>query len=179
MPATNLIEVVKTDEQAEVINIAYVKTYLGIETSVHDTLLNSLIKSAREEFEKVSQVSVIERTVETIWSEAYTFVRLPLVPNRDIISVKDFDDTNLTLAIEYKVQGANEKRIIGNFSNGLKVTYTTGYGVDNTPEDIKLAITKNVVENFEMRTGIGATNAKLLPNNWRKTAIKYRPLWMF
>lgn len=178
MPVTNLIEVIKSEDEAEVIDVSYVKTYLGIETTIHDTLLNRLIIAARQEFENVSQVSVVSRQVTAIWSDAYTFVRLPYIPHGDIITVKNANDTVLVLDADYTIQGIKEKRIYGDFPNGLKVNYHAGYNSD-TPEDIKLAITKNVVENFEMRTGISATNAKLLPNNWRKTAIKYRPLWMF
>lgn len=179
MPVTNLIEVISSDEEAEVVDATYVKRYLGIETAVHDTLLDTLIVSAREEFEKASQVSVIKRQVTAIWSEAYTFVRLPLIPHGTIISVKNTADTVLVLDSNYTVQGTKEKRIYGDFSSGLKVNYDAGYEAADVPELIKLAITKNVVENFEIRTGISAKNTTLLPNNWRKVALKYRPTWMF
>lgn len=178
MAITNLIEVIKSEDEVEVIDAAYVKTYLGIETTVHDTLLGRLIIVARQEFEQVSQISVAERQLTAIWSEAYTFVRLPYMPHGTIISVKDGADTALVLNIDYKVQGSKEKRIYGDFANGLKVNYHAGYNSD-TPEDIKLAMTKNVVENFEMRTGISAKNTTLLPNNWRKVALRHRPTWIF
>ena len=123
MPITNLIEVISSDEQAEVVDATYVKRYLGIETAVHDDLLGTLITSAREEFEKASQVSVIKRQVTAIWSEAYTFVRLPMMPHGTIISVKNTVDTALVLDTDYKVQGSKEKRIYGDFANGLKVKF--------------------------------------------------------
>ena len=178
MPITNLIEVIKSEDEAEVIDIPYVKRYLGIETAVHDTLLTQLIIVARQEFEQASQVSVVSRQVTAIWSEAYTSVVLPLIPPGTIISVKDIDDTVLVLDSDYKVQGSKQKRIYGDFPNGLKVNYHAGYNSD-TPEEIKLAMTKNVVENFEMRTGISSKNITLLPNNWRNVAINYRPTWIF
>lgn len=179
MAITNLIEVIKSDEETEVVDAAYVKTYLGIETTVHDTLLGRLIISARQDFEKLSQISVVERQVTAIWSEAYTFVRLPYTPHGTIISVKNTEDTVLILDTDYKVQGSKEKRIYGDFINGLKVNYHAGYDVAEVPENIKLAITKKVVEDFEIRTGISAKNTTLLPNNWRKVAISYRPTWIF
>lgn len=179
MPITNLIEVIKSTNESEVIDSSYVKTYIGIETNVHDILLNRLIIAAREEFEKVSQISVVERQITAIWSEAYTFVRLPYIPHGSIISVKNSADTALILDTDYKVQGSKQKRIYGNFINGLKVNYNAGYDVSDVPEEVKLAITKIVVENFEMRTGISAKNAYLLPNNWRKVAVSYRPTWIF
>ncbi len=179
MPITNLIEVIKSEDEAEVIDIAYVKRYLGIETAVHDTLLNQLIIVARQEFEKASQVSVVERQITAIWSEAYTFVRLPYIPHGTIISVKNTADTVLVPDTDYKVQGSKEKRIYGDFASGLKVNYHVGYDAAEVPEDIKLAMTKNVVENFEMRTGISVKSTTLLPNNWRKVALRYRPTWIF
>lgn len=179
MPITNLIEVVKSPNESEVIDSSYVKTYLGIETNVHDILLNRLIISAREEFEKVSQVAVVNRQITAIWSEAYKYVRLPYMPHGDIISVKNTNNTLLILDTDYKVQGVTEKRIYGDFPAGLKVNYHAGFDSSEIPEDIKLAITKNVVENFEVRTGISAKNVYLLPNNWRKVAASYRPTWIF
>ena len=179
MPITNLIEVSFSDEEAEVIDIAYAKRFLSIETAVHDTLLNELIISGREEFEKASQMSVIKRQVTAIWSEAYTFARLPYMPHGTIISVKKADETALVIDTDYTVQGLKEKRIYGNFPKGLIINYNAGYEANEVPELIKLAIVKNVTENFEIRTGISAKNTMLLPNNWRKVAIKYRPTWMF
>jgi len=180
MAITNLIEVVLSEDETEVIDIAYVKTYATIETDSFDTLLNSLIIAARQEIEKYSQVSIVERQITAEWSEAYDFVRLPYMPHGTIITVKDGDDTLLTLDSDYKVKGTKQKIIYGNFTKGLKVNYHAGYGSD-TPQALKLAMTKNVIENFEQRTGITISNnnASLLPNNWRKVALAYRPTWIF
>jgi len=180
MPVTNLIEVICSDDEAEVIDLEYVKRYATIETDVHDDLLNTLIISAREELEKYTQVSIVSRKVTAEWSEAYGFVRLPYSPHGTIITVKDGEDIELVLNEDYKVKGTKEKIIYGNFLKGLKVNYHAGYNSD-TPDALKLAMTKNVIENFEQRLGINVSNnnATLLPNNWRKVALAYRPSWIF
>lgn len=180
MPATNLIEVVLSDEEAEVIDLNYVKRYATIETDVHNTLLSSLIISARQEVERFAQISIVSRQITAEWSEAYEFVRLPYAPHGSIITVKDGDNNLLTLDSDYKVKGTKHKMIYGDFSNGLKVNYHAGYNSD-TPDSLKLAMTKNVLENFELRTGINISNnnASLLPNNWRNVALLYRPTWVF
>lgn len=173
MPITNLIDISVVEEQAEVIDLAYVKEYLVISTDSFDLLLNDLIKAARIEVEKLAQISIVEKTIKAEWSEAYEFVNLPNPKINSVISVKDGNDID----VYHTKKGIEKVRIIGNFPSGLKVEYTTGYG-SSTPEDLKLAIVKKISEDFEYRTGTSLETNNLLPNNWRATAINYRPTWL-
>lgn len=173
MPITNLIDISVVEEQAEVIDLAYVKKYLVISTDSFDSLLNDLIKAARIEVEKLAQISIVEKTIKAEWSEAYEFVNLPNPKINSVISVKDGNDID----VYHTKKGIDKVRIIGDFPSGLKVEYTTGYG-SSTPEDLKLAIVKKISEDFEHRTGTSLETNNLLPNNWRVTAINYRPTWL-
>ncbi len=178
--ATNLISVEREITGAEVVDVAFVKRFLSISTDVHNTLLNDLIISAREEIEQVAGISIVEQTITAEWTEAYGETKLPNPKILSIVSVKNGLSEDLTLNTGYKVFGQSKKTIIGDFPKGLIVEYKAGYG-SNTPNDLKLAIAKHVTENFEIRTGIsiGNQSANLLPNNWRNTAINYRPTWIF
>jgi len=180
MAQTNLIDVTREITGAEVCNIAFVKRYLSISTDTHDDLLNDLIIAAREEVERASCLSLVLQTIRAEWSAAYGDTRLINPKVIAITSVKDGNGNTLTLDLDYKLKGQDKKIITGDFPNGLVLVYTAGYGV-NTPTDLRLAITKHVAENFEVRTGISlsGTNMKLLPNNWRTTVAMYRPTWIF
>ncbi len=176
MPTTNLIDVSESAVE-ELINLDYIKRYSSIDTDMHDILLESLLKSAIKEIETFAGISITKKTIRAEWSEAYTYVNLPKPIINEIVTVKDGEDNALTLNTNYKVRGQDKKRIYGDFSNGLVVTYNAGYGVD-CPDDLKLAIVKNVADNFEQRTGIVFNNSNLLPNSWHTIAIKYRPTWV-
>jgi uncharacterized phiE125 gp8 family phage protein len=175
--ATNLIDVSFSNEGNEVIDLTYVKSFASISTATHDVLLNNLIKSARIEIEKVAQISIVTKTVRAEWSEAYGAIKLPNPKILTITTVTDGDEVAQVLDTNYKVRGGEKKTIYGDFPNGLIATYTAGYGND-TPEDLKMCIAKHVLENFEQRTGIAAGQSSLLPNNWRVTALNYRPTWI-
>jgi uncharacterized phiE125 gp8 family phage protein len=176
MATTNLIDVTFSSEGSEVVDLTYVKLYAAISTSTHDTLLTSLIKAARIEIEKLASISIVTKTVRAEWDYVNESVVLPYPKINSITSLVSGEDT-LTLDTDYTVKGSSKKTIYGTFVNGLVATYTAGYG-DSTPEDLKLAIAKHALENFEQRTGIVTNSSNVLPNNWRVTALNYRPTWL-
>ena len=173
---TNLIDVSFSNEGSEVIDLTYVKTYAIISTDSFDTLLTDLIKSARMEVEKTAQISIVTKTVRAEWSEVSDNCILPYPKINSITSLVS-GTTTLILDSDYKVKGQDKKTIYGTFSDGLVATYTAGYG-SNTPEDLKRCIAKKVLEDFEQRTGISSNQSYLLPNNWQKVALSYRPTWL-
>jgi uncharacterized phiE125 gp8 family phage protein len=176
MATTNLIDVTFSSIGSEVVDLAYVKLYAAISTSTHDTLLTSLIKAARVEIEKLASIAIVTKTVRAEWDYVNESVVLPYPIINSINSVVSGEDT-LVLDADYIVKGSKKKTIYGTFVNGLVVTYTAGYG-SSTPEDLKLAIVKHVVDNFVQRYGISLSSSSILPNNWRTIALNYRPTWM-
>jgi len=176
---TNLIDVSISDEGSEVVDLTYVKLYCQIDGSNHDALLMTLIKSARQDVEKYADISIVTKTIRAEWTSVSEYAILPKPRINDIDSVFDSQENELFLDSAYQIRGQDKKRIIGDFSNGLVVTYGAGYGTD-VPEDLKMSITKKVLMDFEARTGLSVSNSQslLLPNSWEKTAIAYRPTWM-
>ena len=177
MPKTILYDVSISNEGNEVVELSFVKSFAGISTNTFDTLLTSLIKTARQEVEQYASISIVTKTIRAEWTETSQYVDLPYPLIGSITSVVS-DGATLVLDTGYTVKGQDKKRIYGTFPKGLVVTYAAGYGV-NLPEDLKLCITKNVAENFEQRSGFAFNQVALLPNNWRNVAMKYRPKWMF
>ena len=173
---TNLIDVSFSSEGNEAIDLTYVKSFASISTTTHDTLLTNLIKAARIEIENLAQISVITKTVRAEWSYVSESVVLPY-PKIGAITSLVSGTTTLVLDTDYTVRGFVKKTIYGTFSSGLVATYAAGYGSD-TPEDLKMCMAKHVLESFEQRTGISTSASNLLPNNWRTTALNYRPTWI-
>jgi hypothetical protein len=173
---TNLIDVSFSNEGEEVVSSSYVKNFAAITTTTFDDLISILIKTARIEIEKLSQLSIITKTVRAEWSCVNESISLPYPKIISIVSLES-GTSILVEGINYKVKGLSNKTIYGNFTDGLVVNYTAGYGI-TVPEDLKMCIAKHVLENFEQRTGISVSQNYLLPNNWRKTALSYRPTWI-
>lgn len=174
---TNLIDVTISNEGSEVIDLSYVKAYAQLTTTYQDTLLTTLIKSARKDIENYADISIVTKTIRAEWSEVSEYAILPKPKIGEVATMTTGNETSLILA-DYTFKGSDKKRVLGNFPDGLVLTYDAGYGTD-TPEDLKMAICKKVLMDFEHRTGINIANsqADLLPNSWEKTAINYRPTW--
>lgn len=171
MIRTILNSVSVNETGTEPVTVSKAKTYLGIASTVHDTLLGDLVVSAREDFEKESEMKVIDSTVMAYYDSINEYTYLPLYPVTTVTSVKDEDDVNLTYTL---TKGTNPK---------LKITrdgeVVVVYGiVANVTEDIELAIIKKVAEDFEYRTGIMTNPIHTLPNNWKATALNYRRTWL-
>ena len=172
MTRTILNSVSCVESGSEPVTVAKAKTYLGIASTVHDTLLGELIVSARKEFEKASELKVIACTITAYYDSIDEYTYFPYAPVLTLTSVKDEDTNDLTYIL---TKGDNPKLKITN-SGEVVVVYTSGLAT--VTDDIKLAIIKIVAEDFEFRTGISVSQSNLLPNNWRQTALKYRRTWL-
>lgn len=169
MIRTILNSVSVNETGTEPVTLAKTKTYLGIASTVHDTLLGDLIVSARKDFEKESEMKVINSTVTAYFDSINEYTYLPLYPVTTVTSVQD--DTALIYTL---TKGTNPKLKITRDAEVVVV-----YEVEaNVTEDIELAIIKKVAEDFEYRTGIMTNPVNVLPNNWRATALNYRRTWL-
>lgn len=171
MTRTILNSVSCVETGAEPVTVAKAKTYLGIASSVHDTLLGDLIVAARKNFEQATELKLVECVVTAYYDSISEYVYLPFVPCLELTSVQDEDDNDLDYIL---TKGENPKLKITSDSEVI-VVYDCGATVT---EDIELAVIKAVSEDFEYRTGITLNQSELLPNNWRQTALKYRRTWL-
>lgn len=157
------------------------KKYMLIPTSDYDTLLNSLVKTAIYNIEKYAWISIYKYNVTAQWEALATKEPLPYCPcTSNTFTVTDRDNNTLTPEIDYRIEGLDYKYInpLLPLQNCIKLTYQTGY--DIIPEDLFLAITKHVLDDFQMRQGViiqtGRQNgqSQILPNNWKSIADKYK-----
>lgn len=165
----NSVEVTETGE--EPVTLALTKTYLGIASDVHDSLLSILIVSARKEVEAYTKKKFIACTVTAYFESINEYTYLPFVPVLSLTSVKDKDDADVTYELS---KGSNPKLKLTSASEVI-VEYTSG---ENIGEDLKLCVIKKVGEDFEFRTGITLETNSVLPNNWMAMALKHRTTWL-
>lgn len=166
----------------EPVTIEELKGFLAIDSDDHDELLYSLIKSAREEVENYTGLSLIKSNVIAKW-ESLDTAELPFGPVLSLDSVKDKDGETI-VSDKFYVEG-----IMGSFVNikadtdsSITFAYVAGYDASTIPEGLKLAIMKNATDDFEQRTGVDTTgkmSKDLFPNNWKSKARKYsrRSCW--
>jgi len=133
-----------TELVSEPVSVAEMRDYLRITTTVEDTLISSLITSARMRLEKYANLSFGAKTIQVYWDEVWDWKELPYQPKATITSVKDKDDVTLV----YEERGTPYLQFKTNCSNGVIVLYD----VDGLVNDsIKEAIKKEVSTAYEFR----------------------------
>jgi len=107
-----------------------------------DTLINLIIKSAREQFEKVCGLTLTPtREKVCVLNNSAGNIELPYGPVKTVDEVLDEDDNDLTADIE--TVGLQWVQLISPVADRLKVTYTCGYGstgIETLPGSLKLDI---------------------------------------
>ncbi len=151
---------VSSGPASEPVTAAEAKEWLKLRSTftADDTLISSLIETAREQYEHSSGEVTITRTVEQFWSMWPKGSKICLLfqPVSSVTSV-EYRDDNGTLqtfaSANYTVdlyrgkvrivlnEDADWPSDIGEFPNAVKVTYVTGYAnAAAVPESAKTAI---------------------------------------
>lgn len=172
MTRTILNSVTTTVTGSELIELSDVKQYLGIGSDIHDPLLRTLLEGAREEVEKETKKALVATTVIADYESISEYIKLPITPLVSITTVVDEND----IEVSYTITKGEDPRMKLTTITPITITYEAGY--EKIPLDLQLCVIKKVCEDFEFRTGIKANNVDLLPNNWRKTAQRYRNTWL-
>jgi uncharacterized phiE125 gp8 family phage protein len=169
-----------TAPTVEPISLDEVKLHLrtDVDDPLEDTLLESLIKSAREFCEGFQHRSLITQTWE-LWLDAWPdedYIKIPLPPLQSVSSVKyyDTDDTEHTFSSDdYFVDSDSEPgRVALNYSevwptttlrpvNGICVTFVAGYGdaALDVPQKVRQAMLLLISHWYENREPIALTGA--------------------
>lgn len=105
---------------SEPVTITEVKEYIGITFIAHDAKLTRLITSCREQLEQLKSITLItSRNVAVTWDRIYDWEDLPY-SKVGIITATDLDNVAVTIRT---VGLGGFIRVIGEYSNGLKLTY--------------------------------------------------------
>lgn len=185
-----------TDLTTEPVSAAEAKLYCKVQDTADDSLFTILIKSARRMLEKYTSCSFGEKTIHATWIETPddNLLELPYGPIISVDKVYRIDEEGteeeLTLNSDYYVSGDQDAiiRITKYWSSGdvhenqVRVEYTAGYGDTATeplPEELKLAILKQVATDYELRENVSVGNLTVLSNESKKIASNYRKkLWL-
>lgn len=184
-----------TDISVEPVTLTEVKSWLRITTSEQDTLLTLLITAARKAMEKYTASTYAQKTIHATWVEipGDWILNLPYGPHISVDAVYLIDEegteTLKTLNSDYYVYGDQDLIIalskVWTTSQSLqysaRVEYKAGYGHANTetlPDELKLAILKQIATDYEMRENIAEGTFGVLSNSSRSLAAPYRKsLW--
>ena len=137
---------------ATIVTLQAAKDYLRVDYSEDDTLIQSLIDTARIRLEQYASVAMTARTLKVV---AYVdeFIELPYAPI-NTISLVEYWDGAAWIAMEvgnYRVLGDTYKKVYftSPIMSEFRFTYTCGYAT--TPESMKTALLKMVGDLYEYR----------------------------
>ncbi len=182
-------------------DLATVKSYLRIDFTDDDTLITTLIQSARERAEQYCNRAFITQTLEAYYDKierSFSLPRAPIQTVSNVMLVYLNETSVLTANADYFILGNQDKWITitattynlpPGFSPGddisryhLDVTYTAGYGSSyaNVPMGIQEAIMKMTGAAYELREDgmitnkTGATGIITIPNDAKALLDAYR-----
>jgi len=137
---------------ATIVTLQAAKDYLRVDYSEDDTLIQSLIDTARIRLEQYASVAMTARTLKVV---AYVdeFIELPYAPINTISLVEYWDGADwvaMTVG-DYRVIGDTYKKVYftSPLMSDFRFTYTCGYAT--TPESMKTALLKMVGDLYEYR----------------------------
>ena len=160
------------EDQGDIIEpvlLTEAKDFCRIDIGTDDSLIISLITTARLMCEAYTAVSMVDHEIEIVCNNSSGGIYLPYGPVKDVTSVTNSAGTSLVLDQNYTLQGSMFVRLLTPHEDGLTVAYTTGYST--LPEIFKTAILNAVYYLYDNRAQ-GTDNigpiAKMLLNPFRR-----------
>lgn len=184
-----------TDISVEPVTLSEAKDWLKVTGSADDDLITMLITVARKAMEKYTASTFAQKTIHTTWVEIPDNWVLNLAhgPHISVDYVYLIDEegteTAKTLNSDYYVYGDQDLIIalskVWTTSQSLqysaRVEYKAGYGATATeplPDELKLAILKQIATDYDMRENIAEGTFGVLNNSSKSLAAPYRrSLW--
>jgi uncharacterized phiE125 gp8 family phage protein len=172
----------------EPISLGDVKLYLRVDHDDEDTLIQSLIKVAREHTEAFTRRSIAVQTFELIVDEFPKRLKVPRPPLALIESVQYRDRHGQTQTLDpadYSVDTDSEPGVIhfhnrpGDLfpSGAVRVRFQAGYDAETLPEPIKQAIMLLVNHLYEKRTPVIDGSISQVPFTFEALLWPYR-VWL-
>jgi hypothetical protein len=137
----------------EPVSLVEQKAFMRVVFADEDSLISSLIKTARVALENYLGISIVKQDIELTVSGYWTPFRIPYAP---IVSI----DSILIDEIEYDPLLIATDGYIETMGNVLKMEYSAGFDV--IPEDLKTAIKSMTMYYFDNRGDIGAIPSGIL-----------------
>lgn len=175
---------IKTDLSTEPVTVAEAKSYLNVDYNTWDSLIGTLISSARTKLERYTGSTFATKTLVSTFQQVADNIDIPYGPIQSITHVKSIDETGtkttLTSGTDYVVTGNLFKniRFIGGIDTPIEIEYVAGYTA--LPADLKVAILKQVGMDFEFRENVlDSSQVTELSNGAKQQAASYRRIIFF
>ena len=135
------------DGSSEPVTVTEVKSYLKIDFTDDDTLIETIISGVREMAEELTGLSLIPSTIVYFEDSDYDDeIRLPYPEHSAVTAVTQNGDDILSDCI---ITGETEKVVkLPYIYDGIKITYTT---LGTCPAGVKLALLKAIADIYEKR----------------------------
>jgi len=173
---------ITNDISSEPVSVATMKEYLNIDYGSWDSLIATLISSARTNLERYTGCTFGTKTLVSTFQQVSDNIDIPYGPIQSITHVKSIDEsgtkTTLTAGTDYLITGNNFKNIrFFGIDTPIEIQYVAGY--TSLPSDLKVAIMKQVAIDFQYRESTIEGSVTELSNSAKKTANSYRRIVMF
>ena len=132
------------------VTVNELKDRMNITFNDHDFKLEAVLKSVISAVESVTETTLItERDVNVAWQSFYDDEYLPYCPVKagTTVTVQDLDGVEIDTDLYSLVDVGGFIRLIGDFPNGVKLSYTTQKVIIN--ESQRLAILNIAALTFE------------------------------
>jgi len=129
-----------SDELNEPVTLAEVKTHLKIDYTTDDTMLNTLIQTARESIEALCNISITEKAFLLKFDKVGEKIQIPKPPclTIDVVNVYDDDYTKTV------IDSSKYAKLINNRFTPSRIVLKRGYEWDyytNTGEGFEIEFT--------------------------------------
>lgn len=173
------IEVTEAASPTEPVVLADAKAWLRVDYTDDDTLITSMIKSARQSIELFTNRALVPKSVslniqtpdDSFSSEAIAYTaKLPYAKGSvlSVLVLKDWEDATLTIDEDYEVKGSELYSLNGWYA----VTYTV---TPTVPQALKEAILMEVAERYNNR---GEANSEGLSKAAEDKAQPFVDIWL-
>ena len=151
------------ESTTEPVTLAEAKNWLKIDVPDDDTLLSTLITSARQDCESYLNISLIERTVTAYLQIGLDEIRLPYGPVKTVTNVTNFRGDRIH---GYELKYEKFKAL--DSCTEVTATYDAGFINGALPKHFKVAILNQIAWQYEHRGDETEQQTTLSPDTMRK-----------
>lgn len=128
----------RIDFTDSIVNVIDARTYMAIEYTDHDSIIQNMIDSATEKIESYTNRVLRKSNCEALWVQQ---------GDGDLISLTHCDDIILDSSIDYEIHHDRIKTT----DKEVYLKYVAGYIQNKMPEWAKLAVKQDVAFMYEHR----------------------------
>lgn len=158
------------DTEHSVVTLPEAKSYARIDGDLEDSIVDIMIESAQEAFERYTGKLIFQREVTAKYhsDEFENLLWLPLLPVVEILSVeKGGEEIDYTLrGYALEVDGSGE----------IEVTYIAGLFEDAADSDVKIGCLKYITSNYDDREDVAGMSVQVMPNGSKSHWNRYKTL---